>query len=205
MYLLQLARKHRLTSAALYSAMLTARERGKSRHGKFSIELRNAGEESSVYMFSFESKPLSQAKIPNSSIDKLRRLPEEFSDFNKEEDDYYAKPIAGGDRPISSLKFGLRGVSLKAQVVKKSEVRAVTSKDGNPLLVCSFTLSDGTGEIPLVIWNNQIATISEGDLVRVQDARVGSFRGEKQLALDRKKGAVKVLQSAEKPIAKIAN
>jgi ssDNA-binding replication factor A large subunit len=88
--------------------------------------------------------------------------------------------------------------------VKKSEVRAVTSKDGNPLLVCSVTLSDGTGQIPLAVWNNQIATISEGDLVQVQDARVCSFRGEKQLSLSRKTGSLTVLESAAKPVAKVS-
>ena len=205
-YLLQLARKHNLTTPALYSAMLSARERGNARCGKFSIELRNRGENSSTYMFSVDGKPLAQAKIPNDSINKLKRLPDELSDFDRDRNDDSKQVNAQGERPISGLRFGLRGVSFKAQVVKKSEVRAVTSKDGNPLLVCSVTLSDGTGEIPLAVWNNQIATISQGDLVQVQDARVGSFRGEKQLSLNRKTGALRVLQSAAKPpIAKISN
>jgi len=77
----------------------------------------------------------------------------------------------------------------------------VTSKDGNPLLVCSVTLSDGTGAIPLTIWNNQISTISEGDLVQVQNAKVGSFRGEIQLSLSRKTGVLSVLQPANKELA----
>lgn len=205
-YLLQLARKHHLTTPVLYSAMQAALERGKARCGKFSIELRNRGENASTYMFSVDDKPLAQAKIPNDSVNKLKRLPDELSDFDRDERYDSAEISAQGERPISGLRFGLRGVSFKAQVVKKSEVRAVTSKDGNPLLVCSVTLSDGTGEIPLAVWNNQIGTISEGDLVQVQDARVGSFRGEKQLSLNRKTGALKVLQSAVKsPIAKMSN
>lgn len=203
--MLQLARKYGLSSGALYSTMVNARGRGKAKHGKFSIELRNAGEDSSTYMFSVDGKPLSQAKIPNTSINKLKRLPEELADFDREQDDYEAKLKPKTDRPISDLRFGLRGISFKAQVVKKSEVRAVTSKDGNPLLVCSVTLSDGTGEIPLVVWNSQIATVSEGDFVQVQDARVGSFRGEKQLSLDRKTGALKILQSGAKQIPNLVN
>ena len=204
-YLLQLARKHNLTTPVLYTAMVSARERGNSRCGKFSIELRNREEQSSTYMFSVEGKPLAQAKIPNDSISKLKRLPEELSDFDQENHDDAHQVNSRGERQISGLRFGTRGVSFKAQVVKKSEVRAVTSKDGNPLLVCSVTLSDGTGEIPLAVWNNQIPTISEGDLVEVQDARVGSFRGEKQLSLNRKTGALRVLQSAAKsPTPKIS-
>ncbi len=203
-YLLQLAKKHRLTTPVLHSAMLTARRRGKARCGKFSVELRGAEENCSIYMFSVDGKPLAQAKIRDDSIGKLKRLPDEFSDFDRvvATDSKNSNPY--DERPISGLTLGLRGVSFKAQVVKKSEVRAVTSKDGNPLLVCSVTLSDGTGEIPLAVWNNQIATISEGDFVQVQDARVCSFRGEKQLSLSRKTGVLKVLESASKPMAKIS-
>ena len=70
---------------------------------------------------------------------------------------------------IGNLRLGLSGVSFKANVIKKSQVRAVTSKDGNPLLVCDVTLSDGTGQIPLAIWNNQIDTVSQGDVVQIQN------------------------------------
>lgn len=147
---------------------------------------------------------MAQAKIRHDSINKLKRLPDEFSDFDNEAALESKNGAFQGERPISGLRYGLRGVSFTAHVVKKSEVRAVTSRDGNPLLVCSVTLSDGTGEIPLVVWNNQIATVSEGDVVQVQDARVCSFRGEKQLSLSRKTGTLKVLQSAGKPIPKIS-
>lgn len=78
--------------------------------------------------------------------------------------------------------------------MKKSEVRAVTSRDGMPLLVCDVTLSDGTGEIPLSVWNNQIDTVSQGDLVQIENATVRSFRGKIQLSLSRKVGVLTVLK-----------
>jgi len=95
---------------------------------------------------------------------------------------------------IGNLKLGLSGVSFKASVIKKSQVRAVTSKDGNPLLVCDVTLSDGTGKIPLAIWNSQIDTVHQGDMVQIQNARVRSYRGEIQLTLGRKTGVMTVLE-----------
>jgi hypothetical protein len=149
-----------------------------------------------TYMFSLDGRPLGQAKIPDDSIDRLRRLPDEFRylDFEKENADLDVER----ERAISELKLGLKSVSFKAQVVRKSEIRAVTSRDGNPLLVCSVTLSDGTGEIPLVVWNGQISAVSEGDFVEIRDARVRNFRGEMQLALSRKTGALTVLRPASK-------
>jgi ssDNA-binding replication factor A large subunit len=97
---------------------------------------------------------------------------------------------------IGTLRYGLSGVSFKARVVQKSAVRAVTSKDGTPLLVCDVTLSDGTGEIPLAVWNNQIGGVAKGDLIQIENARVRSFRGQIQLFLGRKTGVLTVLEHA---------
>jgi len=197
LYMLQLAEKYDIARPVFHAAMLNAQERGKAKCGKFAVELRQRGELSCVYMFSLQDKPLGQAEIANQSVEKLKRLPEQFTGLGirKREDQHRTETR---ESSIRDLKFGLKGVSFKAHVVRKSDVRAVTSKDGNPLLVCSVTLSDGTGEIPLAIWNSQINTISEGDLVEIRDAWVRSFRGEIQLSLNRKTGALTVIQSSNK-------
>lgn len=199
MYLLQLARKHNLTPNILHDSMVSAMRRGKARCESLLIEIRMRGEDSSTYMFSVKGEQLSQANIRNESVKVLRRLPDEFSNYFKVDE---RRPVSGTLEPsqsaIGNMRFGLRDLSFKARVVKKSEVRAVTSKDGTPLLVCSVTLSDGTGEIPLAVWNSQIGAISEGDLVQIQNARVRSFRGEIQLSLSRKTGVLTVLEPANR-------
>jgi ssDNA-binding replication factor A large subunit len=143
-------------------------------------------------MFSLNGKPLAQANLQNDSIRKLERLPEGF--MQASEPASSKKLDANTVSSIGNLRLGLSGVSFKASVVKKSQVRAVTSKDGDPLLVCDVTLSDGTGEVPLAIWNNQIDTVSRGDMVQIQNARVRGYRGEMQLALGRKTGSLTVLE-----------
>lgn len=197
-YLLQLTKKHELTPTVLHTTMLSARQRGKARCGRFSVELRHRGENSSTYMFCAEGRALAQAQIPDNAIEKLKTMPDEFPGYDMHKKDNLSTVNAHGETAITDLKTGLRGVSFKAHVTKKSEVRAVTSKDGTPLLVCDVTLSDGTGAIPLAVWNNQIATISEGDFVSVKDANVRSFRGEMQLSLNRKTGTLTVLQRGVK-------
>ena len=195
-YLLGLARKHELKPEILHDSLLAARKRGKVRCGEIEIEVRAHDERSTTYMFSVNGKTLAQANIQGDSITKLKRLPEEYSNFlgmREETADSNTVEVAS---QIGGFKFGLRGLSFKARVVKKSDVRAVTSRDGTPLLVCDVTLSDGTGEIPLAVWNNQISTISEGDLVQIENAIVRSYRGKIQLALRRKMGALTVLKAA---------
>ncbi len=150
-------------------------------------------------MFSVEGEWLAQADIPNDSVEMLRNPPEQFSRYIDVIQEREANKLdAKGEWSIREMRLGLKNVSFKAVVVKKSEARAVTSRDGVPFLVCSVTLSDGTGEIPLSIWNNQIATISEGDRVEVHDARVRSFRGQIQLSLRKKTGRLIVLGGTRK-------
>jgi ssDNA-binding replication factor A large subunit len=187
--------------------MLAAREHGVSQCRKVSIELRVRSVASSIYMFSVEGKPVAQAHIPDDSVKQLEDLPDELSRYiNTVEEDKDSKLDPNGERRIGDLRLGLKGICFKAIVTKKSDVKAVTSRDGMPLLLCSVTLSDGTGEIPLTLWNNQTTTVFKGDRVQVRDARVGNFRGTIQLSLDRKTGGLIVLESATKaPIAGISN
>jgi len=147
-------------------------------------------------MFSVDGKTLAQANLQGESIRKLKRLPEEYLKFLEMKDELADLNRAKVTSQIGDLRYGLRGLSFKARVVKKSEVRAVTSRDGTALLVCHVTLSDGTGEIPLAVWNNQIGAVSEGDLVQVENASVRSFRGKIQLSLTRKIGVLTVLRPA---------
>jgi replication factor A1 len=86
---------------------------------------------------------------------------------------------------------------LKARVTQKSEVRAVESRNGSPLAVCIATLSDGTGEIRLPLWNRQIDTIAKNDTVVIRDATVKNFRGEMQLSLPWKTGTISTVQSTD--------
>lgn len=139
-------------------------------------------------------KTLAQANIQGESIRKLKRLPEEYLNFLEVKEETAESNRLNATSDIGSFKLGLRGLSFKARVVKKSNVRAVTSRDGTPLLVCDVTLSDGTGEIPLAVWNNQIGTVSEGDLVQIENANVRGFRGRIQLSLSRKIGVLTVLK-----------
>ena len=199
-YLLQLAHKHNLPLKTFYEALLTAERRGKAQCKAVKIEIRSRGDTSATFMFSVDDEPLAQAVIRASSIRKLTKLPEGYSNFlqnNLPFDRGHSVTPLRSD--IGKLRVGQGGLSFKAHVVRKSEVRAVTTRDGTPLLVCSVTLSDGTGQIPLAVWNSQIREISEGDLVEVQNARVRNFRGEIQLALSRKAGVLRVLEPAGKP------
>ena len=150
-------------------------------------------------MFSADGEPLAQATIRATSVRKLKKIPVEYTSILENDYRRGSRDVgSSGPSDIGKMRVGQGGLNFKARVVRKSETRAVTTRDGTPLLVASITLSDGTGQIPLAVWNSQINEISEGDLVEVQNARVRNFRGEIQLALSRKAGALRVLESTGK-------
>jgi hypothetical protein len=200
-YLLQLSQKHNLPLKTFHDSLMTATRKGKAQCKNLKIETRSRAETASTYMFSLDGEPFAQATIRNSSVKKLVKLPQEYSSFLEDDENRLDRNRNGSALPreIGNMRVGQGGLSFKAHVVRKSEVRAVTTRDGTPLLVCSITLSDGTGQIPLAVWNSQINEISEGDLVEVQNARVRNFRGEIQLALSRKAGVLRVLEPAAGP------
>jgi len=197
-YLLMLARKYDLKPIALHNALVKARENEKSTCGSLSIESRALGDNRSCFMFSQNDRAVAQTAISKHSLAKLRALPQELMELLRARG---PKPTLAGnseaDRRIADLQIGLRHVNLKAKVIGKSRIRAVQSRDGLPLLVCSATLSDGTGKIQLPLWNRQIHSVVKNDTVIVRQATVRNFRGEMQLSIPRKNGSISIVHSAE--------
>jgi replication factor A1 len=94
--------------------------------------------------------------------------------------------IGGKSVKISELRDGLRKVDVEAQVTEISEPREVRSKfTGETYRVAEATISDDSGTIKLVLWNEQIEQVHVNDTVRIENGYTKSFRGEIQLNVGR--------------------
>jgi len=197
-YLLMLARKYDLEPVALHNALIKAGQSEKSTCGSLSIESRTMKDDTYCFMFSQNDRAVAQTAISKNSVAKLRQLPQELRQLLKDRDQR-PRPTDDSEkeRRIADLQIGLKHVNLKAKVIGKSKIRAVQSRDGLPLLVCSATLSDGTGRIQLPLWNRQIRSVAKNDTVMVREATVRNFRGEMQLSIPRKNGSISIVDSAE--------
>jgi replication factor A1 len=196
-YLLMLARKYGLEPAALHDALAKAKNSKAATCGSLSIELRERGDNTFCFMFSQKDRSVAQAAVSDTSLARLRSVPLEFKRLLSNHDpDSKVTGKAELERRISDLHIGLRHVTLKAKVTEKSEVRAVESRNGSPLVVCVATLSDGTGHVRLPLWNRQVNSVKKNDTVVIRDATVKNFRGEMQLSLPWKTGSISTLGSA---------
>lgn len=80
----------------------------------------------------------------------------------------------------------MRQVDIEAKVVEKSPTREVMSRYKNETYrVATAVVSDGSGQIKLTLWNENIEKVSENDTVKVENGYVTSFRGEIQLNVGR--------------------
>lgn len=92
---------------------------------------------------------------------------------------------------ISELKVGMKNINVKGKVVEKSETKEVYSRYGfNVHRVSHAKISDETGSIKLVLWNDQIDSVSVGDTVQVENGYVSQFRGVDQLNVKKRTGKI---------------
>lgn len=87
---------------------------------------------------------------------------------------------------IGELTPRSRGVSLVAKVVSKSPERIVSSQyDQTEHRLSEVLIADETGAINLVLWDEKVDSVNEGDVVRIINGFVKIFRGRMQLNLGR--------------------
>ena len=97
---------------------------------------------------------------------------------------------------IKELTPRMGNVELVAEIADIGEVREF-NKFGKSGRVATARLKDGTGEIELSLWNEQIDQIGKGDTIKVVNGYVKEYQGEMQLTTGMK-GSIEVVKKAEK-------
>jgi len=76
-----------------------------------------------------------------------------------------------------------RVATLEATVAKLEPVREFEQRSGGNKKVRNGTLKDGTGEIALVLWGDEVDAVAEGDKVRIVEGWVKDYKGRPQISL----------------------
>ncbi|MGP8159080.1 MAG: OB-fold nucleic acid binding domain-containing protein [Thermoplasmata archaeon] len=85
---------------------------------------------------------------------------------------------------VSDLRPG-RVATFEATVVKLEPVREVEQRVGGRKKVRNGVLTDGTGEISIVLWGDEVELVAEGDKVRIVEGWVKDYKGRPQVSLGR--------------------
>jgi replication factor A1 len=81
---------------------------------------------------------------------------------------------------ISELKPGMTA-TIEGEIVSIEPTREVRTRYGKPVRVANATVSDGTGEIVVTLWQNDIDRVSIGDKIIVENGWVSEFKGSIQI------------------------
>jgi len=86
---------------------------------------------------------------------------------------------------VKDLKPGMSRVNIEVKVLKAFEPRTVRTSDGRRLRLAEFEVGDNTGTITLTLWEENIGLVKQGDIIRIRNGYVTSFRGEPRLSIGR--------------------
>jgi replication factor A1 len=184
-YLAFLSVKYEVDADEFFEALVSAGKNHRSTCGTLSIECRHKQAERVMLLITAGSKVVAQFPISTEFL-----LNEDNPIKNMIRASFLCRRLVkkDGDRrlfQIKDLHIGMKCVSLKAEVVEVSDTSFVTTRFGNYASVANALISDETGKIKLCLWNEQIKSVSVGDTVQVENARISAFRGEKQLRVGR--------------------
>jgi replication factor A1 len=187
-YLAFLSLKYEVDADTFFQALVSAGEDRRSICGSLSIECRCKQKESAVFMITKGSKVVAQFPIStefllmrDNPIKDARKASAFFRRLTKKDSSLRLLQIR-------ELRIGMRRVSLKAEVVEIAEPTFVVTRFGSCASVANALISDDTGTIKLCLWNEQINSVSVGDIVQIENARISAFRGERQLRLAKNGG-----------------
>lgn len=179
-YLALLSVKYRVDADKFFQAMLSAMENHRSDCGCLSIECRRKQKESIVLLITKESKVVAQFKISTEFLQKRNPI-NDIRNANMLCRRLIKKDKSPHSVQVKDLRIGMKNVNLKAEVVEIAEPTSVVTRFGNYASVANALISDETGKIKLCLWNEQINSISVGDNIQIENAKIYAFRGEKQV------------------------
>jgi hypothetical protein len=184
-YLAFLSVKYKVDPEEFLYALRLAEEHEKSRCGKLSIQCRGKAKNKIIFLIKRESEVIAQFPISEEFlVNKYNHL-RNFMNTKKIRRFIARKARTATANSIRDLRTGMRHVNLKAKILKVAEPKHVFTRYGTHASLTKASIADETGTIKLCLCNGQIGSISAGDTIQIENARVSAFRGERYMSLEK--------------------
>ena len=197
-YLAFLSIKNELNPIEFFNSILMAEAHQKSSCGNLTIECRGKIGTEQIFLMKNESGVVAQFRIPEGFLLKRGDPLGKFMETNAIRRHLSKKRNPSHPHAIKDLRSGMNHVNLKAKILEIAKPNRVVTRYGNYANVAKAVIADETGKINLCLWNEQIASVSVGDIVHIENARACMFKGEKQLIIG-VKGALSSIEDFELP------
>ena len=194
-YLAFLSAKYEVDPDRLFYALIKAEENKKSVCGDLSIEWRGETRDKLMFLILTGSKVVAQLSVFKQFLLEKGHPIRDFMETDKIRRFLAKKANQSSVRAIRDLRSGMTQVCLKAKVLEIPKPNLVYTRYGNYASVANALIADETGTIRLCLWNEQIASISAGDTIQIENARASTFRGQRQLNIGKKSSLSSVDES----------
>ena len=187
-YLAFLSIKYEVDPDKLFYALISAGENQKSTCGNLSIKCRSKLHDKTVLLITKGQKVVAQFPIPKEFLLERSNPIKDLINPDMVRRHLNKKNKEPRLLQIRDLRAGMKEINLKAKVLEIARPTLVFTRFGNYASVANALIADETGTIKLCLWNEQINSISVGDTVQIENARVSMFRGERQLRIGKSAG-----------------
>ena len=184
-YIAFLSVKYEVDPEEFLYALRLAEENKESRCGKLSIQCRGKIKNKFIFLIKRESEVSAQFRIGEDFLFNESNHLRDFMGTDQIRRYLARKARTATANSIRDLRNGMRHVNLKAKILEVAEPKRVFTRYGNRASVAKALIADETGTINLCLWNGQIASVSAGDTIQIENAGVFSFRGERQMSLEK--------------------
>lgn len=185
-YLAFLSIKYEVNPEKFLYALRSANEHKQSRCGKLSVRCRGKTKNKFIFLIKRASEIIAQFPIDEEFLLNSSNKLKDFTETDKIRRYLARKARTASANFIKDLRAGMHHVNLKAKILEVAEPKHVVTRHGNHAIVAKALIADETGAINLCLWNGQIASVTAGDTVQIENAQVSSFRGEKHMSLGKK-------------------
>src|SRR4030067_1705602 len=185
-YLAFLSAKYEVDPDRLFYALIQAEENKKSVCGDLSIEWRGETRDKVMFLILTSSKVVAQLSISKEFLLEKSNSIRDFMETGKARRFLVNKAKHSTALAIRDLRSGMTQICLNAKVLEIPKPNLVYTRYGNYASVANALIADETGTIRLCLWNEQISCISTGDTIKIENARVIMFKGQKQLNIGKK-------------------
>jgi replication factor A1 len=172
---------HNVGSSELLNCIVEAWNQEESERERLVVICRDRAKNSAIFLFTDGEKVLAQFPIPITILQGKDQL----ASFAKTTSVITSSVEKVVNPKIVDLKAGMKRIDLKAEVLKLSEPKMVYTRFGTTAYVSNALIKDETGTMKMSLWNQEISTIHQGDVINIKDGKVTSFKGELQLMLGR--------------------
>jgi replication factor A1 len=184
-YLAFLSVKYEVDPEGFLHALRLAEEHKKARCDQLSIQCRGKTKSKIIFLIKKESEVVAQFPISEEFLLNKSNHLRDFMDTDEIRRYVAKKAKIATANFIKDLRTGMRHVNLKAKILEVAEPKHVFTRYGNHASFAKASIADETGSIKLCLWNGQIGSVSAGDTVQIENARVFAFKGERQMSLER--------------------